>query len=246
MRATLDTGGWASHRTAASLRHLDGHDGRVIEVVVERWKRSSQHSGYLVHETKDLRPVDLDERFGIPCTSLVRTLIDLPAVEHRFRVEQALDHACRENADLLPVVNERFLQVARRGRNGTKVMRRLLGDRTGIYVPPASTFERHALRWIERAGIEAPVKQHQVVDGDFTAYFDLSWPHLLFAMECDSLAHHFSRAAQEWDRKRRRHLKRLGWEVAEFTYDEVKSGDFIRELRQLLVLASRTSHMRGG
>src|SRR5262245_52865630 len=134
MRATLDTDGWASHRTAAALHALDGHDGRVVEVVVERWKRSSMHEGYIVRETKDLRGVDLATLHGIPCTSLVRTLIDLPAVEHSFRVEQALDHACRANADLLPVVNARFLQVARRGRNGTRVMRRLLGDRTGIYI----------------------------------------------------------------------------------------------------------------
>jgi hypothetical protein len=246
MRATLDSGGLASHRTAAALHHLDGHDGRIIEVVVQRWKRSSQHGGYIVHETKDLRGVDVAARRGIPCTSLVRTLLDLPAVEHSFRAEQALDHACRVNADLLPIVGERFLQVARRGRNGTTVMRSMLNERTGKYIPPASTFERYALDWIDRAGIEKPVKQHPVIDGDFTAYIDLSWPHLLFGMECDSLAHHFSKAAQEWDRKRRRHLKRLGWEMAEFSYDEVKSGVFIRELRQLLVLASRTSHMRRG
>jgi len=246
MRAALDTGGWASHRTAAALHALDGHDRRVIEVVVERWKRSSMHDGYIVHETKDLRGVDVASRHGIPCTSLVRTLIDLAAVEHSFRVEQALDHACRVNADLLHVVNERFLQVARRGRNGTRMMRRLLGERTGIFIPPGSTFERHALDWIDRAGIEKPVKQHKVVDGDFTAYLDIAWPHLRFAMECDSLAHHFSKAAQEWDRRRRRHLKRLGWEVAEYSYDEVRSGEFVPELRQLLILASTTSHIRGG
>jgi hypothetical protein len=124
-------------------------------------------------------------------------------------------------------------------------MRRLLTERTGIYIPPGSTFEKLALRWIDQAGIEMPVKQHKIVDGDFTAYLDLAWPHLRFGMECDSLAFHFSRPAQEWDRKRRRHLKRLGWELAEFSYDEVRSGAFIRELRHLLVLASRTSDIRG-
>jgi len=246
MRAALDTGGLASHRTSGALHTLDGHDGRVIEVLVERWKRSSQHDGYIVHETKDLRGVDITTRFGIPCTSLARTLIDLPAVEHPFRVEQALDHACRVNPHILQIVNDRFLQVARRGRNGTTVMRRLLGERTGDYIPPGSTFEKLALGWIAQAGIQTPAKQWKVVDGDFTAYLDLAWPDVLFAMECDSLAFHFGKAAQEWDRRRRRHLKRLGWEVAEFSYDEVKSGAFIRELRQLLVLASTTAHIRAG
>ena len=65
-------------------------------------------------------------------------------------------------------------------------------------------------------------------------------------MECDSLKHHFGKAAHEWDRRRRRHLKRLGWEVTEWTYDEVKAGTFVPELRKLLVLASRTAVSRAG
>jgi hypothetical protein len=238
MRATLDSGGWASHRTGAALRDLDGHDGRVIEVVVDRWKRSSRHDRYTVRETKDLRPFDLDVVRGIPCTSLVRTLIDLPAVEHRFRAEQALDHACRVYPDILPLVQARFLQVARRGRNGTTAMRSMLNERTGAYIPPGSSFEREALRWIEFFGLERPVKQFKVVDGDFTAFFDLAWPDIRFGMECESLAFHFGKAALERDRKRRRRLKALGWEVSEWSYDEVKSGHFIPELKRLL--ASRT------
>jgi hypothetical protein len=244
MRAALDSGGWASHRTAAALVDLDGHNGSVIEVVVERWRRSSKHDGYTVHETKDLRAVDLTTRYGIPCTSLVRTLLDLPAVEHPFRAEQALDDGCRKDANLLPAVRERFLQVARRGRNGTTVMRGFLNERPGGHITVGSSFESDALRAIKAAGIETPVKQFKVKDGDFTAYLDLSWPQWKFGMECDSLKHHFSKAAHEWDRRRRRHLKRLGWEVTEWTYDEVKSGAFIPELRQLLILASRTAVSR--
>ena len=237
MRAVLDSGGWASHRTRAALHNLDGHNGSVIEVVVQRWRRSSKHDGYTVHETKDLRGVDLTSRRGIPCTSLVRTLLDLPAVEHPFRAEQALDDACRKNADLLPVVRERFLQVARRGRNGTTVMRGFLNERPGGHITVGSSFESLTLKGIKAAGIETPVKQFKVEDGDFVAYLDISGRNGCYAMECDSLKHHFSKAAQAWDRRRRRHLKRLGWEVSEWTYDEVKSGVFVPELRQLLVLA---------
>ena len=244
MRAVLDSGGWASHRTSAALHTLDGHRGSKIEVVVQRWKRSSKHVGYVVHETKDLRAIDLATQSGIPCTSLVRTLLDLPAVEHPFRAEQALDDACRKDPNLLPVLRDRFLQVARRGRNGTTVMRGFLSERPGGYVPPGSTFERLALRAIEGTDIKVPVKQFKVVDGDFTAFFDLAWPDVRFGMECDSLAFHFTKAQQAWDRQRRRHLKRLGWELAEWTYDEVKSGAFVAELRELLVLASRTAASR--
>ena len=243
MRAVLDSGGWASHRTAAALHLLDGHTGVVIEVTVERWRRSSRHDGYAVHEAKDLRPADLTEIDGIPCTSLVRTLLDLPAVEHRFRAEQAFDHALRRDADVAGAVRNRFVQVARRGRNGTTTMRAMLAERTGEYIPPGSTFERIALRWIARAGLATPVKQVKVVDGEFVAYIDLAWPDLLFGFECESFEHHSSKAAAEYGRRRRRRLKALGWEITEWSYDEVRSGAFIPELTRLL--ASRTAHMRG-
>jgi hypothetical protein len=244
MAAALDSGGWASHRTAAALENLDGHRGSVIEVVVSRWARSSRHDGYLVHETKDLRGCDLTTRYGIPCTPLPRTLIDLPAVEPMFKAEQALDDACRKHPDVLPAVRARFVQLARQGRNGIGIMRLMLEERPGGYIPPGSTFERMALRWIDGTDIERPEKQLKVTDGDFTAYLDLAWPRLKFGVECDSLAFHFSKAAHTWDRKRRRHLKRLGWEVVEFTYEEVKSGAFLRELRELLVLASQNAVSR--
>ncbi len=63
--------------------------------------------------------------------------------------------------------------------------------------------------------------QHAVRDGDFVAYLDLAWPAVRWAVECDSLAHHSGKRAHEWDRARRRRLKRLGWDVVEVTYDQV-------------------------
>ena len=41
------------------------------------------------------------------------------------------------------------------------------------------------------------------------------------SVECDSLAHHSGKRAHEWDRRRRRRLKALGWDVVEITYDDV-------------------------
>lgn len=221
MVATLVSGGWASHRTAASLHRLDGHPGRIVEVTVERWKRSSQRNGFAVHETKDLRGVDLTTVAGIPCTSLVRTLIDLPAVEHRFRAEQALDDACRRHPDVLAQVRRRFVEVARRGRNGTAAMRAMLAERPGGSLPPASVFEAKMLRLIAGTSLPRPVKQHPVRDVGFVAYLDIAWPAIRFGVECDSLAYHSGKRAHEWDRERRRRLKLLGWDLVEYTYDDI-------------------------
>jgi predicted transcriptional regulator of viral defense system len=237
--ATLDSGGWASHRTAAALHGLDGQRGRVIEVVVERWRRSSRQTPYRVHESKDLRGSDLTVVDGIPATTLVRTLVDLPAVEHFIRAEQAFDDACRKNRDVLSLTRRRFVEVARRGRNGTTAMRKILQERTGERIPRGSSFESKALRMIKNAELPKPVLQYMVEDGDFRAFLDISWPPVRFALECDSLAHHFGKRAHEHDRRRRRRLKALGWEVIEVTYEEVDQTPeaVAAELRQLLRLA---------
>jgi hypothetical protein len=223
-------------------------------VVVERWKRSGRRPGYTVHESKDLRGVDLAEVDGIPCTSLVRTLIDLPAVEHRFRAEQALDHACRADPGILLPTRQRFVEVARRGRNGTRTMRALLNERPGTQIQIANKFESRALRIIRRLDLPEPVKQFKITDGDFVAFPDISWPPIKFFIECDSLAFHFGKHSHEWDRRRRRHLKRLGWDGIEWTYDDVsdRADEIGRELLQLyrareaFVLASFSSDMRTG
>jgi hypothetical protein len=235
MAATLSMpGSLASHRTAAALWGLDGFGPGKIEVIVE-------HGGWLdrnviVHQSKDLVGGDRDERSGIPCTSLVRTLVDLPAVTWELRCGQALDHACRNDRSVLTRVRARHLEVARRGRNGTVMLRAMLerrgmGDRL-----PDSGFEAKALHLITEACLPEPVLQHRVRDGDFLAFIDIAWPDQMVGMECDSLAYHFGELAHQRDRMRRRRLKALGWDIYEYTYQEVdqQPTTVVRELRDAL------------
>ena len=74
---------------------------------------------------------------------------------------------------------------------------------------------------VRAAGLPEPALQHTVRDGWFVAHLDLAWPTVMWAVECDSLAHHSGKRAHEWDRRRRRRLKALGWDVVEITYDDV-------------------------
>lgn len=214
-------GALASHRAAARLRGWDGFERAPLEVVVERGRqRRSAPREVILHESKDLRGVDLDVCEGIPCTSPVRTLVDLPAVCHEFRAGVALDQAIRRDPALLERVVQRHLEVARRGRNGTVALRGLLAERSDANLVD-SGFERRALRLIAGSALPPPVTQHHVVDGDVQCWLDIAWPRHLVAMECDSLAHHQGERAFRWERVRRRHLAALGWTVLEFTYREV-------------------------
>ncbi|HMJ77840.1 MAG TPA: type IV toxin-antitoxin system AbiEi family antitoxin domain-containing protein [Iamia sp.] len=214
-------GSLASHRAAARLRGTDGFEQAPLEVVVERGRhRRTAERGVVLHESKDLRGVDFDECEGIPCTSLVRTLVDLPAACHEFKAGVALDQAIRRDPRVLERVMQRHIEVARRGRNGTVALRALLAERSDANLVD-SGFERRALRLIAASDLPSPVTQHHVVEGDFQCWLDIAWPQHLVAMECDSLANHQGERAFRWERIRRRHLKALGWTVLEFTYREV-------------------------
>jgi hypothetical protein len=169
---------------------------------------------------------------------LVRTLVDLPAVAWETRCGQALDHACRKDRSVLEWVRMRHLEVARRGRNGTVMLRALLERRGKGDRLTGSGFEAKALHLITEACLPEPVLQYRVRDGDFLAFIDIAWPERMVGMECDSLAHHFGELAHTRDRKRRRRLKALGWDINEFTYEEVDETPHIvvRDLEKALGL----------
>jgi hypothetical protein len=236
MAATLSMpGSMASHRTAAALRDLDGFEvtGR-IEVITEHgtWRRRN----VLVHQSKDLVAGDRDVVDGIPCTSLVRTLVDLPAVAWELRCGQALDHARRNDRHLFDRVLARHLEIARRGRNGTVMLRDLL-ERRGVGDQLTDTgFEARALHVITEACLPEPVPQYEVRDGTFRAFIDLAWPERMVGVECDSLAYHYGERAHQGDRTRRRHLTSLGWDIYEYTYQDVhrRPSTMVRELRKAL------------
>lgn len=218
--ATSSGAAWASHRTAAALDELNGFDGRTIEVITERGRRRKR-SAWKVHESRTLRATDLSVIGGLPATSTVRTILDLPAVAPPFLVAKALDDACRRAPHMLGAVVRRHNELPRRGRPGAVLMSAMLGERLGEPVGD-DDFETLAIRLVRSIGLPDPVPQFQVRDGDgFVAHLDLAWPDIRWWVECDGLSSHSGKAAHEWDRRRRRRLKRLGWDGVEITYDDV-------------------------
>lgn len=218
--ATVSSHGWLSHAAAAALWGLEGFPPRRLDVLTLHGSGRDRKL-WSVHETRRLSGVDLGKLDGIPCTWLPRTIIDLAAVSPPDLVARALDDACRRRPDMLETITTRFLELAGRGRRGTTLMRQLLAERHGSGRFTQSSFEAATLRLVRAFGLPPPVPQHPVTDGRFRAYLDLGWPDILWAVECDSLLWHSGKHAHEWDRKRRRKLKALGWDLVEVTFDDV-------------------------
>jgi hypothetical protein len=232
--ATGSGAAWASHRTAAALDELNGFDRRIVEVLTVRGRRRKRRA-WKVHESRTLRSVDLSVVDGMPSTSTVRTILDLPAVAHPFLVAKALDDACRRSPNMLDAIVRRHRELPRRGRRGAVLMTQMLDERLGEPIGD-DDFETLAIRLVRSIGLPDPIPQHPVRDGDdFVVYIDLAWPDIQWWVECDGLESHSGKAAHEWDRMRRRRLKRLGWDGTEITYDDVtkRVEECGRDLRDL-------------
>ena len=231
-RATLLAACWAgglravaSHRSAAALWELPGQSQLVAEITCPRWRRA-QHPGLTVHETTALSLRDVTEVDGIPVTTVERTIFDLAAVRSRFTVDLAIDTALRQELTTLDELYAVVRRVGKRGRKGTKMLRGLLAERDGNYVPTESEREQMLLRVLRDHGLPEPERQFSIYNdaGDFLARPDLVYRDLKIAMEYDSYQHHVGKDALVRDSRRRNATTAIGWITLVATAEDVRHG----------------------
>jgi hypothetical protein len=211
-------GALASHRTAAALWGLDGSTRGVPELVSPRHLRSRAGLGR-VHESTDLHLAEPASRLSIPCTGLVRTLVDLGAVVPGERVQQAIDDAIRRRMCSWEDLLHALVLHSRRGRRGVGPLRAVLEECYGDTVPD-SRFNRLVERLLLDSNLPAPVLEHPVSarDGRVIARVDLAYPDALVAIELDGRKYHLTAEAFEADRQRQNRLELLGWTVLRYTW----------------------------
>jgi very-short-patch-repair endonuclease len=230
-----------SCRGAVRLWRLDPVPPGPLEVLTERWARRERRPDVRVHETKQLLAVDRAIVDGIPCTSVVRTLLDCAGLLHPFRTDQLFEDALRKRLCTPAEVADRFVRFARRGRRGTRVMRELLEKRVGRDVPTMSEFERRFLELVRAHGFPVPTTQYPVQLDAEKVYLDLAWPDALLAVECDGLYDHGTNIRLVWDDDRQNELQLRGWLVLRFTWEMLtRSPDVVaRQLSRALADRSR-------
>jgi len=215
-------GAVASHRTAAALWRLDGFDpARPVELLVVRGRNVRAAECVVVHRTSDLGPPDRDRRHGIPCTTAARTLLDVAPLVTARRLEAALDDAERRGLVWRPHLRWRIDALRRQGRSGVPQVSALL-DRTEGRGLGDSWLERQALRQVGLAGLPAPrcqVKLRKVGGG--IARVDLFWDDGHLVVELNGHGSHATRRRRQADAERAARLGLAGWEVVQFTYEDV-------------------------
>jgi very-short-patch-repair endonuclease len=222
MAATMagPSGTVASHRSAAALHEFRGFRPGHVEVSCTRWRRA-RLPGVIVHESLAVPAAHAMVVAGIPVTNPTRTIIDLGAVAHPFKVGRALDEARRRGNLDLDSVERLFTHLAARGRNGIAAIRLLLDERRGALL--ASTeFEQLLVELVDRFGLPRPATQLKVAHHRFKAYLDFAYPDARVAIEMDSEEYHLDLEQFHYDRTRQNQLVLLGWRVLRLTKRHVR------------------------
>jgi hypothetical protein len=228
----------ASHRTAAALWHFDTYRPGQVEVTVPRDNRFRTQLA-IVHQSLDLVPKDVAKIGPIPITTPTRTLIDLGAVNHWRRVEDAFDSAEREAQIRRQGVSNRHSEIRKRGRRGVGPMAVVLTDRPES--TPDSVLERRFLRLLDDANLPPPICQYEVTLGNGrTAFIDAAHVAPKCAWELDGRKGHASDERRALDNVRTSALQALGWNVERFTYNQVKyeGASVVRIVRDVLARRS--------
>jgi hypothetical protein len=228
LAACLDLGpdAFICQRSAAFVWQLRSTAPEVIDIVVPSTHTARRDSTTVkVHRSKGLSGADGVVVRGLPVTSIGRTLIDLAAVALPDEFDGYADVAlCRR------LVSPRRLQksldqLARRGRQGTPHLRRVLapwlaGDRV------ESVAEAQVLRAIEAADLPRPVTQYEVRSPTrkLVGRVDFAWPEQQVVLEVDGFRWHAKPAAQVDDIARANRLAALGWIVLRTTPAEMAAG----------------------
>jgi very-short-patch-repair endonuclease len=233
-------------RTAA---RLDGfYAYRRSEDVEVLAPRGGDHRGIdcRIIETRWLPPAHRTLVDGLPCTTTARTFFDLCG-DPPFRL--SVDHPAhyrhmkRVYNDALGRRGLTFTQeaavllvMAKRGRAGTQLVRRLLEELGPKYKPTMSDTETLFLELVHTTDLPEPEKQVALSDElGFIGVVDFLWRDARVVVEVDS-SWHDGPLDREVDEERDRRLIEAGYVVRRYRYGAIirRSSRIRRELAALV------------
>jgi len=211
----------ASHKTAAFIWGMSSFQPDQAEIVTVRHRRVRRKHPQ-IHESKDLKPADVEVIDGIPVTTAVRTVVDVGASASQRYVEHCLDTGLRLDLFTLNDVRLFIKRVARSGRNGIGRVRPLVEERMRWNAASESALEDRFWRLIIDSALPAPAPQYRVYDGEIiVSRADFAYPERRILIELDGEHYHQDRATFQKDREKQNRLHTLGWTVYRFTWRQV-------------------------
>jgi hypothetical protein len=197
-----------SHTTAASHWGLIADQPRRVHLTVPGRCRSL--STVRAHHT---RRIERTEHLGLPVTPVARTLLDLASLLPFAQLRRAL-----AEADFQGLLRPRAVEaVLGRGRPGSAALRRSLARHLPELAATRSVLEEGFLALCERSAIRVPevnaTVEHLMVDA--------LWAAEKVIVELDGQSAHASAANVEQDRAREHTLRRAGYLVIRYSWQQV-------------------------
>jgi very-short-patch-repair endonuclease len=158
-------------------------------------------------------------RAGVPVTNPLRTLVDLGAVVEHWVVEDALDRGLAQRLFSVAAVEWFRHEVARPGRRGCGVLRKVLDERALGSARPDGLLEPRMARLLKTHGLPPAAFQHVVPE--VGARVDFAYPERQLAIEVDGYEVHGTPKAMAADFERQNRLMSSGWAVLRFTWIQV-------------------------
>jgi very-short-patch-repair endonuclease len=215
MAGVLDSPGRAylSHRSAAAWWGLPGYtiDWPVHTVIPWQGIHLRQRL-CVVHYHRGLPTEHLTKLNDVPVVSPALTIFLLAGNQHPARTERALDNAWSMRLVTHRGMHDLLGKLAARGRNGIRVMRRLLADRPADYVAPQTGLEARVDRLARDVGV---LLRRQVNAGDdrWIGRVDFSIEHSTKLIEVLSERYHGSLLDRLADETRFTRLNEAGFQV---------------------------------
>jgi hypothetical protein len=206
----------ASHRSAARLWGIERPDGDPVDLIVPR-SVSHRAAGLVIHRPTDREDLASVVRSRIRRTNLLRTLVDLGAVD-RGGVESAVEEAIVSGVVTARVLRALLERHARRGRSGVGPLRAALEAWPLGGKPPDSLLEVRMARFLDRAGL--PLATFHATVAGREVDFELAGTPIV--LECDGWEYHGKTRAQfERDIERDQQLVADGRVVVHFTWRQI-------------------------
>ena len=208
----LDAPGTAylSHRSASAFWRVPGFSMAPPIQVVIPWHGTKQRRRLAdVHYHRGLPPDHLVATGGITVVSPALAVFLLAGTEHAGRTERALDNGLAMRLFSNAGMHQLLGQLAARGRNGTRVMRRLMADRPPGYIPPQSGLEARVQRLAGEVGVELK-RQVDVGGNEWIGRVDFEIVRSSDVIEVLSERYHSAFLDRESDSTRFRRLEASG------------------------------------
>jgi hypothetical protein len=220
-----------SHRSAGQLWRLCPRNEIAPEVTAPGSKLSK--GGIVVH--RGVLPADeVGRMWGIPVTSVARTMLDLAGMLKEREVERAWNELeVREYRLRLSVPD---LIARYPGRRGIVLLARLASGKDQPVGITRGELEERFLALVDRFNLPRPRMNVHLAIRDRFYEIDCLWEDRKVAIELDGAAAHGTDKAFHKDRERDRILAAEGWTTSRVTWDHIQltADEVAADLRLIL------------